>query len=347
MAERLSTGTISDNGVRAAAPELLGSWAARGASLAQVAEALEALRRGQTRTATRTSVVNLVVAASDQAGAERSATAMRRLGTRHPGRTVVLSLGGAGTGMDASVELHSAQAGGRSVWWEEVRLAIPQELRAHALSVVEPLLLPDLPVVAWFPTALPAPDDDLAWRADAVLVDARAAGDDGAIGGGFPALAELAHRRPVVDLSWKRLTVLRRVLAEMFEPAACRRFAGGVHEAEVSGMAGPRRLVAGWLASRLALAPQCFSLRPAEHTCVRLAARSGGAAAEVRSGRAGGDLLVTGSVEVDGRVVHTGSAPLPDHGLSWSLAQGLGSLRRDPVYEQAVRAALAVGGPPA
>ena len=68
----------------------MASWSGRGVSIGRVDDALLDLRRGEQRAATRISTINLVVVAEDDADAERARHAMRRLGGRNPGRTVIL-----------------------------------------------------------------------------------------------------------------------------------------------------------------------------------------------------------------------------------------------------------------
>ncbi|MGH9063345.1 MAG: glucose-6-phosphate dehydrogenase assembly protein OpcA [Acidimicrobiales bacterium] len=327
-----------------AGAERLASWSGQAVTIGDVNAALSGLRRSEERTATRTSVVNLVVAASDHDGAERAQSAMRRLGHRHPGRTLALVCQpDRPDGIDARVELHQATAEGRAIWWEEVRLQLGGRLCHHVDSLVTPLLLDDLPVAVWYPSALPPRGDPLAAMAHAVLVDARWAGEDeDAAPDAWPALAELGRRRPVVDLSWKRLTPWRQLLAGLFDVAPFRPFGAGVTGAEVAAHAGPGRLLAGWLMDRLGLPASEVTLRRAVHAGIRLTAAADGRRAAFTVARPTDAPLVAAHAEVEGGPSHREAATLPEHGLTWSLAEALSSLHGDRVYEHAVHAGLAL-----
>ncbi|MGH9075629.1 MAG: glucose-6-phosphate dehydrogenase assembly protein OpcA, partial [Acidimicrobiales bacterium] len=250
------------------ASEPLARWSARSVGIGEVSRALSELRHSEQSAATRTSVVNLVVAAGDSEAAGRAASAMRRLGKRHPGRTLALVCRPEEPeDIDASVELHAAAAEDATIWWEEVHLELGGALCEHLASVVTPLLLAELPTAVWFPSALPAPDDPLLDLADVALVDARWALQAGS---GLAALVELGRRQEVIDLSWCRLTPWRRLLASLFEPAAMRPYLGAVTAATVSANPGPGRLLAGWVIDRLGVASAAVTLTRAVHASIAL-----------------------------------------------------------------------------
>lgn len=374
MAHPLAGGQEGGAGVRDAGAGTaehrtrLGAWSAIDTSVAQVSAALDELRLAEQRAATRTSVVNLVMVASDQDDAGRAGAAMHRLGPRHPGRTVVLACQPMGTAgqaepmrLDADVSLHQASAAGRTVWWDEVALSVWGSLCHHLDSLVEPLLLPDLPLAAWYVSDLPRLGDPLAKVADAILVDARSArhlddpadaglGGSEAVGplrlGGLTGLVELARRHPVVDLSWVRLEPWRRALAQLFDPPALRPFLTKVTDVEVAGRLGPRTLLAGWLADRLELVPSSITLRQDTHAGMRLRAEAGGHRASFVVERRPDERLVRSQACVDGVPVVTETLVQADDALSWSLARALTHLERDPAYDHAIHAALGLAASP-
>src|SRR2546423_14539604 len=103
----------------------MASWSGRGVSIGRVDDALLDLRRGEQRAATRISTINLVVVAEDDADAQRARAAMRRLGGRNPGRTVILIPDPDGApNVDAHVRLYRATVDDRCVWWEEVQIMV-------------------------------------------------------------------------------------------------------------------------------------------------------------------------------------------------------------------------------
>lgn len=306
-------------------------WTGEGVTVGEVLSALDGLRRASSFGATRTSVVNLVVVAASGADADRAAHAISGLGGRHPGRTIVLVPGPVeGSRVNATVALLGGEVDGHSVWSEHVALTVCGPLWSHLDSLIEPLTLPDLPVVVWYVSALPAVADPLVGAADVLLVDSKELGDVGC----FAGLAELARRHVVVDLSWSRLRPWRELLAAVYRGEAAT-------HAEVSGKEGPRHLLAGWLSSRLALGRAVFTLADARHVSVRLT----GPGVAYWVDREGDERLVRAGAAVENGPSFADVLPLPDESLPWSLAAALTHLERDRVWEQALRASLVFAAP--
>ena len=312
-------------------PRTVDGWTGEGVTVGQVLAALDELRRASSFGATRTSVVNLVVVASSAADAERSARAIAGLGGRHPGRTIVLVPGPVdGARVNAEVALLGGEVDGHSVWSEHVSLTVCGPLWSHLDSLIEPLTLPDLPVVVWYVSDLPGAADPLLGAADMVLVDSKELGDVRC----FAGMAELARRHVVVDLSWSRLRPWREVLASVYLGAP-------VTHAEVSGKEGPRHLLAGWLSSRLGLGRAVFTLADARHVSLRLT----GPGVAYWVTREGDERLVRAGASVENGPSFTEVLSLPDDSLPWSLAAALTHLERDRVWEQALRASLVFAAP--
>lgn len=323
----------------ASAVEVLGEWRGDGVRVGEVLAALEGLRRGEQRTAMRTAVLNLVVVAADTEDAARAGDAIAGLGSRHPARTLLLVPGPVdGARVNASVELLGSEVEGHSLWSEQITLTACGELANHLDSLIEPFTLPDLPTAVWYVSALPALSDPLLAAADAVLVDTKELGDVRC----FPHVAEVARRHTVVDLSWARLRPWRELLANLFEGPAYRDWLGKVRHASVSGKEGPRHLLAGWLSTRLALPASALALSNARHVGLALTAQG----ASFRVERSDNERLVRASADVEGGPSHHDVLSLPDDSLPWSLAEALTHLRRDRVYEHAVRGALAFAASP-
>lgn len=323
------------------------TWRAENVRVGQVLEALAELRRGEQQSATRTYVVNLVVRAANDAQAERACRALHHLGGRHPGRTVVLigPVGEHGSGpssIDAEVVIHESESAGHPLWAEDVRLHVRGPLLGHLDSLVEPLTLPDLPVVVWFTGLPPDPSEPLLDAADAVVVDAKTEEPGGERS--FPAVVSLSRRNVVIDLSWIRLRPWRELLAGLFDGPILRPFLDGVTGAEVRGKPGPRLLLGGWLSSRLGLSRSQIELTDSRHTSVHLTAEHQGSRASFHVERREGERMVHACADIEGGPSHQDRLSLPDDSLSWSLAQALTHLRHDRVHNQAVQAALALGG---
>ncbi|TGD90419.1 glucose-6-phosphate dehydrogenase assembly protein OpcA [Mycolicibacterium sp. CH28] len=139
------------------------------------------------------------------------------------------------------------RVGGDAGAGEVVVLRISGPLSNHASSVVLPFLLPDTPVVAWWPGVAPAvpAQDPLGRLAIRRITDATSAEDP---------LSSITSRLAGytdgdTDLAWSRITYWRALLASAidqppYEP---------VTSALVSGLKNEPALdvLAGWLASRI------------------------------------------------------------------------------------------------
>lgn len=316
----------------------LGSWRGEGVRLGQVLDALSDLRCSGTRTATRTSVTNLVLVASTGADVTLGCDAVHRMGRRHPGRNIVLlARPGAGPpGIDAEVVLHGSVAGDLVMWSEDVRLDVRGPAATRLDSLVEPLTLADVPVTVWFVSGLPEPDDPLLEGADTVLVDTEAMA-----GGAVAAMVRLLRRRVVFDLCWTRLRPWRRLLAGLFEVPALRPYLDDVRSVEARGADSPALLLAGWVTSRLGLDPSAVRVVAAPSPGLRLVAGAGGASAaftvEAADPGPGGGAAVRARAELAGGATREDRVSLPDDPLAWSLAEALAHPGRDRTHVQALQ----------
>jgi glucose-6-phosphate dehydrogenase assembly protein OpcA len=319
---------------------VLNAWSAEDVRVPDVLAALESLRHHERLPATRTAVMTLVVVGRDRAELERAARAVYELGGRHPARTLVVleELEGDGA-VDADVRLMGGEAEGHGVWFEHIDLTVGSaSVVWHLDSLIEPFALPDLPVVSWFVDFVPAPDDRLLRATDTVLVDARDLGEVGC----FAALADVARKRPVLDLSWIRLRPWRELLAGLFEGPAFRPFLAGVRTASVEGKPGPRALLAGWVADRLELGSSALSVVDAEHASVELrAVDERGRSGSFSVSRPGDERVVVARAVVEGGPSSEAVLPLPPASPAWGLTEALSRLGHDPLYERALRSALA------
>jgi glucose-6-phosphate dehydrogenase assembly protein OpcA len=159
----------------------------------------------------------------------------------HPSRILVAIQrpGRAAPRLDAEVRFLGDSGPG-----ETVVMRMYGELAEHAESALLPLLLPDAPVVVWWPGAAPTvPADDPVGRLAQRRVTDSAAADD--------ATAELGLRadgyRPG-DMAWTRITGWRTLLAAALDEPF-----GAVTGGEVACEPGSPSslLLAGWLGQRL------------------------------------------------------------------------------------------------
>ncbi|WP_327213087.1 glucose-6-phosphate dehydrogenase assembly protein OpcA [Rhodococcus sp. Leaf278] len=189
-------------------------------------------------------VLTLIVASRDPAKAERAIDAANEASREHPCRVIVLIHGdrSADSSLDAQIRV-----GGDAGASEVVVLRLNGELADHEHSVVIPFLLPDTPIVAWWPDEAPAvpAKDPLGRLAIRRITDATNSPDTtAAIKGRLSSYTE-----GDTDLSWSRITYWRGLLATALDQAPFE----AVVSATVSGLAEEPALdiLAGWLAAKL------------------------------------------------------------------------------------------------
>lgn len=189
-------------------------------------------------------VLTLIVASRDPAKAERAIDAANEASREHPCRVIVLIHGdrSAESRLDAQIRV-----GGDAGASEVVVLRLNGELADHEHSVVIPFLLPDTPIVAWWPDEAPAvpAKDPLGRLAIRRITDATNSPDTTAtIKGRLSSYTE-----GDTDLSWSRITYWRGLLATALDQAPYE----AVVSATVSGLAEEPALdiLAGWLAAKL------------------------------------------------------------------------------------------------
>ncbi|WP_228001388.1 glucose-6-phosphate dehydrogenase assembly protein OpcA [Nocardia australiensis] len=189
-------------------------------------------------------VLTLVVCTLDSSEAEGAIEAANDASREHPCRVVVLARGDreAETRLDAQIRV-----GGDAGAAEVIVLRLQGELINHESSVVIPFLLPDTPVVAWWPRGAPEfPSKDSVGRlATRRITDATFAPDP---------QATIKRRRESyasgdTDLAWSRITYWRALLAATLDEPPY----APAESVTVSGLHDEPALdiLAGWLAARL------------------------------------------------------------------------------------------------
>jgi hypothetical protein len=229
------------------------------------------------------------------------------LAERHPSRTVVLfPRPDDQDGLEGDVEVNVYPGGeGRQICTETIRVRLGGPRAAAPASVVQPLLLPDLPAfLRW--RGLPpfgAPEfEQLVDAVDRLIVDSTEWPD---LPASYARLPEIFDRVVVSDIAWARTSRWRPMLASLWPEIA------GVKRIGVSGTAAQAQLLAGWLRARLGH-PVELDHHPS-------------------------DRLV--GVELDGE-----PAPFPPGDPPSGadvLSEELDMFSRDRIYEDAVRAAVA------
>lgn len=190
-------------------------------------------------------VLTLVIAPDTEAVLEESIDAANAASREHPCRVIVVAPGdrlASKARLDAQVRVGS-DAGANEV----VVLRLSGPLANHASSVVMPFLLPDTPVVTWWPDiAPPVPaEDPLGRLALRRITDAT---------NGTDPLASIKGRLQGytpgdTDLAWSRITYWRALLTAAVDQSPFE----DIKSAVVSGLETEPALdvLAGWLASRI------------------------------------------------------------------------------------------------
>jgi glucose-6-phosphate dehydrogenase assembly protein OpcA len=186
-------------------------------------------------------VLNLIIM-TDESVQYDAVRAASQAGREHPCRVlgVIARDPGSESRLDAEIRTGEGAPG------QTVLLRMYGPMGLHADSVVMPLLVPDTPVVTWWPRGGPAvpSGDPLGLLAQRRVTDAASAREPGR------ALAALAlgYRPGDTDLSWTRATTWRSVLAATLDQPHGE-ISGGSVAAEPHNPTAD--LLAAWLTSRL------------------------------------------------------------------------------------------------
>ncbi|KZF12702.1 oxidoreductase [Rhodococcus sp. EPR-134] len=189
-------------------------------------------------------VLTLVVCTRDTGNAEEAIEAANEASREHPCRVIVLLRGDEQSEprLDAQIRV-----GGDAGASEVVVLRLYGPLADHESSVVIPFLLPDTPVVAWWP--LEAPEipakDPVGKLAIRRITDATGAPDPTATIKGRLA----SYTAGDTDLAWSRVTYWRALLASALDQPPHEKITSAV----VSGLKTEPALdiLAGWLAAKI------------------------------------------------------------------------------------------------
>jgi glucose-6-phosphate dehydrogenase assembly protein OpcA len=295
---------VSDTG-------LTSDWTGEDVRLADVDRAIAELRAATAaegaQPSLRTSVMTHM-AWVPEGWVDPARAALSGMAERHPSRTILLlpepNAGADGIDATVSIECYAVPGVDREVCSEVIELRL-RGMRAKApASIVEPLLISDLPVFLrwrgeppWGAQEL----DQLVGVTDRLIVDSTEWDD---LPFPYRKLAELFDRTAVSDIAWARTSRWRALLATLWPDIA------NVGTVRVTGTRAQALLIAGWLRSRL------------DREDVELE--------HVDAPRLEG-------IELDGKPAPfpPGDPPVPSDVLSDELDR----YTRDPVYEAAVIAA--------
>jgi len=291
------------------APADLRSWAGTDVSVADIERALADRRLADMNDGVpdlRTSVMTHLAWVPEE-WVEAAMHTLEGLAERHPSRTILLlAEPDADAGLDAEVSVERFTMPGleQQVSTEVIELRLRGDRAGAPASIVEPLLLHDLPVfIRWrgLPDFDGEPFRQLVGVVDRLIVDSTEWPD---LPAPYRRLAEFFDRVAASDIAWARTERWRRQLATLWPSIA------DLSSVRVVGTAAQAQLLVGWLRSRLGRPEIALEHEP--------------------------DDRLRG-VEVDGEPAPfpPGDPPHPSELLSDELDR----FGRDRIYEEAVRAA--------
>jgi hypothetical protein len=285
-------------------------WSGTDVTVAEIERQLARLRvseaAGNGRPELRTSVMTHLAWVPQEW--ERAAMhTLAGLAERHPSRAIVLlPLPDEEDGLDAEIAIECFAFPGleHQVCSEVLTLRLRGKRALAPASVVQPLLVFDLPVfLRWrgLPPFEREPFEQMTELVDRLIVDST---EWPGLPEPYTRLAGVFDRTAVSDIAWARTERWRRQLATLWPEIA------DVRRIRVTGTAAQAHLLAGWLRSRLG--------RP-----------------EIEVEHVEADRLT--GVDVDG--APTPFPPGDPPASSDLLSDELDRFGRDPVYEEATRAA--------
>jgi glucose-6-phosphate dehydrogenase assembly protein OpcA len=254
--------------IRAIERELNGIWK-------QLAEDANAEKQ---QAVTRTCLLNLIIVTGGGRAAERATETVARLTARHPHRAFVISAAPNARKdvLDAWVQTHCQMPspGRPQVCGEQITIEARGTAVDRVAGTLLPLLVPDVPVMLWWPRGEPAGDPrflKFADIVDRVIVDSAtfAAPEAGLArmaallnpdeGRGVHDGGQSGAGTTISDLSWSRLTPWRELTAQFFDAPALVPHLAEITRVTVdyeahAGAAADRSqalLLVGWLAARL------------------------------------------------------------------------------------------------
>jgi glucose-6-phosphate dehydrogenase assembly protein OpcA len=274
-------------------------------------------------------VLTLVIVTDDSAQVEESIEAANEASKEHPCRILVVARGlrRAGTRLDAQIRV-----GGDAGASEVLVMRLYGPLADHGDSVVIPLLLPDCPVVTWWPGVAPvAPaQDPIGTLAQRRITDAAAVRQP---------IKALEIRRTSytdgdTDLAWTRLTPWRALLAAALDLPPHE----DVQAVTVTGAADnpSADLLAGWLRSRLHVPVRRRTSPPGGGISSAVLERRSGPVELIRPDGKVGTLRQPGQPE---RRVPLKRRPVRD-----CLTEELRRLDPDEIYQAALESLTEVDG---
>jgi Glucose-6-phosphate dehydrogenase subunit len=177
---------------------------------------------------------------------------LEQVGRYHASRTILCAVEPKRDTIDASVVMTIGEPeGDLHLTRERVIVEVGEKHLGKLDTIVDPLVVPDLPTLVWAPHGHPEAVDALLHMSQVVLIDSVNEPDPASA---LARAKELSQEAYVVDLAWLRTTPWRERVAATFDPPRWRDEllridAVTIRHRPESGVAGV--LFFGWLASSL------------------------------------------------------------------------------------------------
>lgn len=195
-------------------------------------------------------VLNLIVVV-DRSWKGEISNRLERVGRYHASRTILCAVEEGRDTLDAFAAMSYDERAGIGVMREQVEVDVGPEHLGALDTIVDPIVIAEIPTVLWSPHGHDEAVDALRGIVDVMLLDSDDMPDPAA------ALARAEREREsayVVDLAWLRTTPWRERLAASFDPPARRdtlvALDGFMVRHQPSSTASAL-LLAGWISSRL------------------------------------------------------------------------------------------------
>jgi glucose-6-phosphate dehydrogenase assembly protein OpcA len=332
--------------------------------------------------------LNLIVFAGSTVDPAEVQSIAAKIGVLHPSRTIIVQTGGSEESrLRAWISAQcDYQAGGESGGSEQIVLEAAGDGVRQVPGTVIPLLIPDVPVVLWWPgdglfnhPIFPSLMD----ASDQLVIDSSAYPESLTVLSRLHSLA--TEEYPGVsmrDLVWARLTPWRELTAQFFDAPTTRPYLDGIHRVRVAYAQGPEDrfnpeqslLYASWLASRLEWeaipnlrrigretmlvvrsgeapitlefsARRATDLPPGCLLSATLEAQAGESEAEFSIRRADDREHTVATIEVVGQTPQERIVPMQEGSIADILADEVGTVRRDHVFDEALEVAVRLASP--
>lgn len=231
-----------------------GVWSAEATTPEAVEAALRELlreRHAADRALAPARVLNLVVVV-DREWKDEVSERLENVGRYHGSRTILCSVEGGRRSLDAvaAIAYDAPVDGGIHPIRERVELELGAEQLQHLDTIVDPILVSELPTMLWSPQGHEEAVQALLPLTDVILLDS----DEDPSRQGLQHAVALRESAYVVDLAWMRTTPWRERLASSFdlpERADALHRLSEVRVRHHPGSLASAALLIGWLASRL------------------------------------------------------------------------------------------------